>query len=619
MTRRLPLLLLVGLALAVYANTLGHDFAWDDLWWVVDNPALPNLRNMGEFFRAHEWYRPLALLSLRLDYAVAGLRPWFYHAHNVLLHAAVSLMVYGLLRPFGGAKAWLAAALFAVLPVHTEAVANVTSRSELLAALLGLLALSQRNRPLLAGAFLLLALLSKEGAVAVPALAPLLWWRRPDRPARREMAVLLGALVAAVAAYLLLRSLVHGNIFWTFRPYEVDNPLVLGDWPTRVRTALMIVGQNLALCFVPYHLSADYSFLQIPLVASWTEPRFLLWTALPAIALGGALAVRRTHPDFARGLAWFLLALFPVSNLVVLIGTIRGERLLYLPSVGTCLVLAEALTILLAARRRLAWTLVALLLATLGLVAARRNLVWRNHETVLAATVADSPRGLNAHYLLATHYLRAKNCAMAIPGFRRTLELHPRFDLARLNLAACLEQVGELSGAEQNWRELFKAHPGDRALATDLVRVCAKRNDWRCVAATLGQLLAANREAAGDAVAWVALGNALLRSEELEEAEAAYRRAVALGGTPVGHFNLAGLLVRRKRFREALEQYQAAERMGMNSEELYVDWATTQKQAGDADTARRTAARGLERFPDSAALRQLAFVGPGLTPGRGRR
>ena len=59
--------------------------------------------------------------------------------------------------------------------------------------------------------------------------------------------------------------------------------------------------------------------------------------------------------------------------------------------------------------------------------------------------------------------------------------------------------------------------------------------------------------------------------------------------------------------------------MGMNSEELSVDWATTLKQAGDADTARRTAARGLERFPDSAALKKLAFVGPGFTTGRGRR
>ena len=74
---------------------------------------------------------------------------------------------------------------------------------------------------------------------------------------------------------------------------------------------------------------------------------------------------------------------------------------------------------------------------------------------------------------------------MAILGFRRTLELHPRFGLARLNLAACLEQVGDLSGAEQNWRELFTAHPGDRALARDLMSVCARRNDWRCVAATL--------------------------------------------------------------------------------------------------------------------------------------
>ncbi len=610
MSRRLPLLALVGLALAVYANTLGHGFAYDDYWLLVDNPSVRSLNNAGHFFTTgyqDRIYRPLTLLSFALDYALVGLEPLLYHAENLALNAVVTILVCLLLRPVAGQTAWLAAALFAVHPVHTEVVANVTSRSELLATLLGLLALWQIHRPALAACSLLLALLAKESAVAVPALALLLWWRLPEQPPLRRKAVMLGALAAAVAAYLLLHYRARGGILLPkYVLFEVDNPLFLADWPTRVRTGLMIVGQNLALCFVPYHLSADYSFPQIPPVTAWTEPRFLLWTALPAAAVAAALAVWRTHPNFLRGLAWFLLALAPVSNLVAPIGTIRAERMLYLPSVGTCLVAAEALGLLMAVRRRWAIALAALLLATLGMAAARRNLVWRNQETLVTATVADAPRSARAHYLLAEYRAGAGNCVAALPSFRRALELSSDVWMAKFKMADCLERMGDLGAAEQHYRELFISDPTDERFARMLARLCARRNDWSCVAATLRQWMAANKEAARAPDVWITLANALLRNGQLEEAEAAYRQAISRGDQPVAHFNLAGLLVRRKRFDQAIAEYRAAERLGLNTEELYVDLATAQKLAGDAAAVRETAARGRERSPASEALKKLA-------------
>lgn len=612
MTVRLKLLLLAGIALAVYANTLGHGFAYDDFWYLVNNPTVRSLDQAVRFFskpaddyRFH--YRPLTVLSFSLDYALAGLRPWFYHAENILLHALVTLLVYLVLRPLGEQTAWLAAALFAVLPVHTEVVANVASRSELLASALGLAALWQRDRPWLAAALLLFALLAKESPVAIPALVPLLWWQMAESPSPRRRAWLLGPLVAAVGAYLLLRYAVHGRIL--FPPhilYALDNPLAVADWATRTRTALMILGQNLALCFVPYHLSADYSAPQIPLVTAWTEPRFLLWTFLPVGAVAGAFAARGKHPNVLRGMLWFLAAVAPVSNLLVPIGTIRGERLLYLPSVGSCLVAAELLGMLPAARRRWAVALVALLLASLGLVATRRNLVWQNQETLAIATVSDAPGSARAHYLLATQRAVAGNCAAAAPGFRRALELFPEYWGARLGLAACLERLGDLAGAEQGYLEVFRLDPDDRVVAESLVRVCEKRNDWPCAAVTMRQLLAANPQVAAEAGSWVLLGNALLRSGDLRGAEAAYRRAIGLGGAPVAHFNLAGVLVRSGRFGEAVEHYQAAEKLGMTGAELYEDWAEAQRKAGDGRAARQTAARGLKLFPQSEALKKLA-------------
>lgn len=435
LSSRLMVWALAAVAFAVYANTLGHGFVADDYEWVVGNQAIRSLGNIGHFFNTGQLvnrvYRPLPLAWFSLDYAIAGYAPWFYHAENILLHVLVTLLVYRLLHRFGAAAAWLAAALFAVLPVHTEVVANVTSRSELLATLLALLALSCLERPVLAASLVTLAMLAKETAVAVPMLAPVLWWQMPQLSRRRRI-LTLGALLAGVAVYVFLRLRVHCCVLFPpgFRYAGLDNPLALAVWPERIRTALMILGQNLALCFVPYHLSADYSLAQIPLVRGWLEPRFLLWTALPVAAGAGALAWRRTRPNLFRGLLWFVVAVGPASNLLLPIGTIRAERLLYLPSVGACLVLGELLGVWLAAHRRWALPTIALLLVTLAVVAGERNRVWRSQETWVLANVRDAPQSARAHFQLGSQRLIAGDCAGALPSFRRAL------DISRLRVGA---------------------------------------------------------------------------------------------------------------------------------------------------------------------------------------
>lgn len=634
-----PALVLAGIALAVYANTLGHRFAYDDFWLVVNNNEIRSLKNVPAFFASghlqNRIYRPLLMASLALDYAVAGLRPWFYHAENILLHAAVAVLLYFLFRRIAGAGrgarpsdlapsadahlagrriAFFAAALFAVLPVHTEVVANVTSRSELLAALFGVLALLLLERPALAGALLFLGLLAKESAVAIPALAPLLWWRARDRPSPKRMAVMLGALGAAVAAWLLLRYSVHGRIgFPAYQLYELDNRLVVVDWATRLRTALMILGQNLALCFVPYHLSADYSHPQIELVTRWTEVRFWLWTALPILAGIAAWAARRRHPNFARGLAWFLLAVLPVSNLLVLIGAIRAERVLYLPSIGACLMAAEALWLLLTRRGRWAIALITLLLLAYGLAAARRNAVWHDQATLLTATVADAPRSARAHYLLGDHYLLAgdhyllaADCRSAAPEFHRALELLPEFELARLSLASCLEKLGDRAAAEREYRAAFAQNPANYMIAGALARLCAQRDDWHCAASTIARFLAANEAAAANPKEWLALGNAHLRAGDRAQAEAVWRRALSIRDESLAHLLLGDVLRERGVPAEAIEHYQAAEKGGLRSEALYTGWAAALRHAGNNRDAREVALRGLRLFPDSATLKKLA-------------
>lgn len=650
--RHLPDALLAAIAVAVYLNTLSFDFAYDDIPFVVDNPAVHSLGNVARFFVAPVFhgvlYRPVTFLSFAVDYAIAGLRPGLFHAGNVALHAGVSVLLYRVLRGVAPAAAWLAAALFAVTPLHTEVVANIASRSELLAAFFGLLAIDaaglhqhsagagpgrrQAMRAALSGTLFLLALLAKESAVAVPALAITLAWgnRRGDtaaaasralgkgvglasRLARQARAVPLPlwGMAAALAAYLALRLHALGHIQWP--PFVMlDNPLRFSDLATRVRTALMILGQNLALSFVPWRLSADYTFPQTPLILKWLDGRFLTWTGLLAASAGAALALRRSTPNIARGLAWWLAAMLPLSNLITTIGVIRAERLLYLASAGACLAAAEMLICLKPARLRSAAVLIALLVVLLSWHAAHRNLVWRNQTAIVESTARDAPLSIRARYNLADHLLLGGNCRAAVPHFQRMLATYPElatypaFGGSRFRLAACLEKLGDLEAAELLYREVFRGNLGDRRQAQILAAVCEKRGDWHCVAGTLREFLDANREGARDASAWLALGNALVRSGRPAEAQGAYRRSLELKESPVVHFNLAGALVNLGRLTAATQQYRAAEQGGMRGEEVYVDWAATEERAGKHAVARQIAARGLIRYPASAPLQRLA-------------
>ena len=199
-----------------------------------------------------------------------------------------------------------------------------------------------------------------------------------------------------------------------------------------------------------------------------------------------------------------------------------------------------------------------------------------------------------------------RDCGAAVAGFRRALEIFREFRAASLNLATCLEWMGDGRAAEKLYREMLEKNPGDGVPAARLVRICTGRNDWPCVAATVRGVLDANPDAAREGRVWVMLGSALLRSGKEPPAEEAYRRAIALTKTPVAHFALAGLLAGQGRWRAALDEYQSAARLGMKSEELYVDWAAACRRVGDARSARAIAADGLRRFPTSQALMKMA-------------
>lgn len=471
---------LMAVAVLPYLSALSGEFTFDDLSVIRDNPAvqeggptdlLTNVLNPGAL------YRPLTMLTYLANARLSN-QPLDYHLVNVAAHALVTGGVYGLARLtlVSHTAAIVATVLFAVHPCHTEAVSSIVGRAELLAALFvlaSLLAFSRHLRATESGrivwscaslAALALALLAKESAFTAIALVPILHRHLVPESSLRQLARTTVPYAVLGVAYLGLRLLVVGSLGLPTPPEAVDNPLAYVAPQVRFATALVVLWEYVALLIMPAQLAADYSFNQIPLVLSLTEPRFLL--SLTALASTGILLAITTRkvPGLALGLWFSVIPLALTANVLFPIGTIKAERLLYLPSLGVCLAMAALLAPLLRSSQR-GWQVVVLLIvATLASRTWARNYDWRDNLSLFQATVAASPDSAKAHYNLGVALQHAGRPEAALLQFHRALEIFPSASVA-YGIGRAYSQLGQEDFAlywfraalERDWK-LAKAH-----------------------------------------------------------------------------------------------------------------------------------------------------------------
>ena len=454
-------------AAAVFANSLNNGFALDDLPLVRDNPAIRSLESLPLHWTEPYWgagdasaglYRPLTLSSFTLNRAIFGPAATGYHAVNVALHVAVSLLVWCTARAISGRPggATLAALLFALHPLHSEAVANIAGRAELLGALWVLSAWACHRRSSDAagraahgwsaaalGCFAL-ALASKENTV----LAPLLFLLG-DLQARRA-ADRAGRYVgygAVLAAMLALRFAVLGGLKGAGDAMFIDNPAAFSGAAVRVATAGWVQLRYLTLLVWPHPLSSDYSFDAIPRVLSTVDPR--LWAGLLALATplaATALGWRRSRA-LALGASIWLLFMLPGSNLLFPAGTLMAERLAYLPSAGACLIAGHLAARLLAHSGRPRVAAIAgfvFLAVSLAWTTVARNPDWRNNATLALADVRSYPRSakLQAGAGIALH--ARGDLEAAARAYRRALEIYPDYAQIHYNLGELLSLGDDL-------------------------------------------------------------------------------------------------------------------------------------------------------------------------------
>lgn len=460
-------------AVLCYLNTLGGTFTYDDKAIVRDNPRIRQLSDARGIWLSDWWdtpgadrgegrdrlYRPLTLLTFAIDYqlqtpgADGAPTPFVFHLSNTLLHALATLLCWFFLRrvfddSFHGAGiATIGALVFAVHPVHCEAVANIVGRAEILATIFllgGLVALGDAERctlrrTALAATLFLAALLSKETAICYPAVALLWLWRhRVPRPARWWLAR-AALLLAPLLLYLPLRYIALDHQLLRAAPVGVlFNPVITAEGAARFWAPLSILGTYARLLLFPLDLSCDYGGGVLNIDGLTLSAMIGVVTAAGLLFLA-ARGFDRNARGASRSAAafsgMFIASYLLISNTVLLIGVAVAERLMYWPSaiaIALALILLRPAFLILA-RRTSARTALRAAAGAAGIVVVAfatrsvlRNAEWHDEARLYAADFAKHPESPQLAASVASVHVLAAEDEPDIPRRRAALRIADR-------------------------------------------------------------------------------------------------------------------------------------------------------------------------------------------------
>jgi tetratricopeptide (TPR) repeat protein len=508
---------ILAFSMLLYANTLSHDYTQDDAIVITDNmfttqgisgiPGLLAYDTFYGFFKqegkarlvAGGRYRPLTPVMFAVEWAIFGKSPLVSHFINILLFGFTCLLLYRLMLALLGDNAGAGyvrfvafgtAILFAAHPVHTEAVANIKGRDEIMALLLSLAAMyltvrafSERKWTwsVAAAVVFFLGLLSKENTITFLAVIPmsLMVFRKASlmKSLVRTLPLMLATLL-----FLFIRGSILG---WQVgdEPMELmNNPFVkvAGDryvpfsGEERFATIVYTLGRYVQLLFFPHPLTHDYYPRHIGIM------HLADWQVLLSLAVYLALTVyaivrffKNDHVAF--GIWFYLLTLSIVSNLFFPVGTNMSERFLFMPSVGFCIAVAVSLWRLQLAvdskrQSLLAWGVLLVIVLAFSAKTFSRNFVWKDNYTLFSTDVRTSANSAKLRNAAAGELLnqaqgvrdeaqRDRMINEAIGHLEVALRIHPNYKNAHLLLGNAYNYRREFEKSIESYQRALQLDP----------------------------------------------------------------------------------------------------------------------------------------------------------------
>ncbi|KRT83914.1 Anaphase-promoting complex subunit 3 protein [Oryctes borbonicus] len=612
-----------------YHNSCYCGFVFDDISAIKDNRDLrPHTPLVNVFFndfwgtpmykeQSHKSYRPLCVLTFRWNYLLWQLEPMGYHLVNMLLHSVVCLMYFSRMCSMflPELSSFVAAMLFAVHPIHTEAVTGVVGRAETLSSVFFLAAFmlyckAARSRKVTGWKYLFSSMLSvatamlcKEQGITVAGVCVAYEifvsqrMRLPEikdliksaitvksthqLPWSSEATKRLTVLAITTICLLLARLQIMGSQLPVFTRF--DNPASVAPMPARQLTYHYLISVNLWLLLFPCELCCDWTMGTIPLVESFFDPRNLstltAYTFLIMLVAGAVFTENRQQSALIlMSLAFLILPFLPASNLFFPVGFVVAERVLYMPSMGFCLLIAYGWTLLAEKRsKKLAWLAIGILVAAHGTKTYLRNWDWESEYSIFMSGLRVNQRNAKLFNNVGHALESQAKYTEALKYFQTAVSVQEDDVGAHINVGRTYNHLKMFKEAEEAYLKakslLPKAKPGESYQA----RIAPNHLN---VFLNLANLISKN-------------------STRLEEADMLYRQAISMRADYTqAYINRGDILIKLNRTKEAQEVYERALLYDSNNPDIYYNLGVVFLEQGKASQALAYLDKALEFDPE---------------------
>ena len=457
------ILALTLVSMGLYIGTVGFDYVLDDTIVIQDNnytkkgfaglwDILTTESFQGYFGEQKDLvvgarYRPLSIMMFAMEYGIFGLSPGVSHFVNALLYTLLVLLLFriiSLIKPVKKEHHWffslafVATLIYALHPVHIEAVANIKGRDEVLSAIFSLLTLfyswkwikSDRKIYLLwASVAFFLGMLAKENTITFLAIVPLTLFVFTKRTLKKVMTPLV-PLLGVTIVYLIMRYQIIGYLL-NFDKEIIDllnNPFYGMDASEKLATVFYTLLLYIKLLFFPHPLTHDYYPYHIPKM-NWSD----IWPIVSIVtytALGiWALWSIRKKSIIAYCILFFIITLSIASNLVINIGTFMNERFLFVPSVGFAFLMGYVITRMLPKKMSISLdrfysvggVILAVLIAGYMFKNVQRIPAWKNGLALNASSIKVSKNSTRANCFMGTAIFKEFQKKQGSPEEQRRL------------------------------------------------------------------------------------------------------------------------------------------------------------------------------------------------------
>ena len=520
-------LIIIVAVIVVYLNIFRNDFVWDDKFFVLEREEIKDLGNIPAFFTqdVEGLYRPVRTVFYAVSYALWKENPIGYHVNAILIHSIVSILVYLIILKISGKikLSFLAGLLFALHPVHTEAVTFITANFDLLGIVFYLLGFfyylkaSENGKYYTVSVlFFLLGVFANEFGVTLPLVLvcyDLVYKNLRKNNLVQKLKQYIPYFIIT-ALFLFIRFRIIG-VFARVESYQAN-------YFGKLFTMPQVIMRYIQILFVPFNLSVDHSVG----IASFAEVIF--FSVIVALVVYFGFMLRKKSKLASFGVFWFFITLLPVMNIVP-IQRMMAEVYLYLPSVGFCVFLAWLIGKVPKMKFRNAKICyILILIVVLGsysVISINRNTIWKDEFSLWNNAVKTNPSSSKVHSNLALELDERGFVDEAIEEYKESIRLNPNRAKTYFNLGISYGKKGMVDEAVDAYGASLNLEPDDAEAYNNRGILYAKKNVSYLAINDFKNALSLDPEFAQ---AYVNLGNVYNEIKDYDDAIKAYLAAVSI-------------------------------------------------------------------------------------------